>query len=150
MVQQLWTAIVMQLVPFSSLLQQLRDSPNMQQHLDRLLDTFAASTLVKYLTALGQFLQVCTDLRVDISSITEIQLADVLLACRLSKSSIKGMSHVSMLIKAVRWAHRTLQIESLSVSLGSMISSFQKGISADRRESLPFSLFMLMHFERRI
>ena len=149
-VQQLWTAIVMQLVPFSSLLQQLRDSPNMQQHLDRLLDTFAASTLVKYLTALGQFLQVCTDLRVDISSITEIQLADVLLACRLSKSSIKGMSHVSMLIKAVRWAHRTLQIESLSVSLGSMISSFQKGISADRRESLPFSLFMLMHFERRI
>ena len=149
-VQQLWTPVMTSLMAFSTLLQQLNHSPNMQQHLDRLLDTFAASTLVKYLTALGHFLQVCSDLRVKLSSITEIQLADVLLACRLSKSSIQGMSHVTMVIKAVRWAFRTLQIECLSVSMGALIASFHKGISSDRRESLPFSLFILMHFERRI
>ena len=68
----------------------------------------------------------------------------------LSKSSVQGMSHVTMVIKAVRWAFRTLQVDSLSVSMGAIISSFHKGISADRRESLPFSLFTLMHFERRI
>ena len=86
----------------------------------------------------------------DVSRISEIQLADVLLACRLSKSSMQGMSHVPMVIKAIRWAFCTLQIDSLSVSMGSIISAFQKGISVDRRESLPFSLFVLMHFERRI
>ena len=79
-VQQLWKTVMIPLVQFSTLLQQLQQSSNMQQHIDRLLDTFAASTLVKYLTALGQFFQISADLRVDLSSLTltEIQLADIL------------------------------------------------------------------------
>ena len=125
-------------------------SPNAQLHMDRLLDMFAASALVKYMLALRQFLQACIDLRVQVRSISEVQLADVLLACTLSRSSSHGMAHDSMIVKAVRWACRTLKVDSLAVSMGSVISFFHKNTVGERRESLPLSLYVLMHFERRI
>ena len=149
-VQQLWKSLLSRLMMYSTLLQEIYKSPNAEIHVARLFDTFAASTIVKYLNALGHFLQICVDMRADLEVLSEIQLADILLACRLSRSTIQGMSHVNMVIKALRWAHRTLQLECLSIALGSMITSFSKTATGDRRESLPFSLFSLMHFERRI
>ena len=151
-VRQLWKLLVQQIVSLSTLLQQIMGSPNAQLHVDRLLETFAASTLIKYMNAVRQLFQVCMDLRVDLDTITEVQLADVVLACRLSRSTAHGMAHVNVIVKAVRWAYRTLQVDCLSIALGSVISSFHKTEAGDRRESLPFSfsLFALMHFERRI
>ena len=149
-VRQLWKLLVQQIMSLSTLLQQILSSPNAQLHIDRLLDTFAASTLVKYMNALRQFFQVCMDLRVDLETIAGVQLADVFLACRLSRSTAHGMAHVNVIVKAVRWAYRTLQVDCFSIALGSVISSFHRTEAGDRRESLPFSLFALMHFERRI
>ena len=149
-VRQLWKFLVQQIMSVSTLLQQILSSPNAQLHIDRLLDTFAASTLVKYMNALRQFFQVCMYLRVDLETITEVQLADIFLACRLSRSTAHGMAHVNVIVKAVRWAYRTLQVDCFSIALGSVISSFHRTEAGDRRESLPFSLFALMHFERRI
>ena len=65
---------------FSSLLQQLGQCPNAQLHIDRLLDTCAATTVVKYFTALGlgAFLA-GLDLRLNLDALNEVQLADVLL-----------------------------------------------------------------------
>ena len=149
-VRQLWQSMLSKIIIYSALLKEIYKSPNAEIHIARLFDTFAASTIVKYLNALGHFMQICADMRVDLEVISEVQLADILLACRLSRSSIQGMSHVNMIVKALRWAHRTLQLDCLSIALGSMITSFSKTATGDRRESLPFSLFSLMHFERRI
>lgn len=112
-VQKLWQSLFFKLMQLSTLLQQMHESPNLQAHVDRLLDTFAASTLVKHLSSISQFLQVCGNLRLDLETFSEVQLADALLACRLSPSTLHGMAHVSMIIKALRWAYRTLQIECL-------------------------------------
>ena len=149
-VQQLWRSLLSRLMMYSTLLQEIYKSPNAESHMSRLFDTFAASTIVKYLNALSHFMQISVDMRADLEVLSEVQLADILLACRLSKSTFPGMSHVNMIIKALRWAHRTLQLDCLAVALGSMITSFSKTATGDRRESLPFSLFSLMHFERRI
>ena len=149
-VQQLWRSLLSRLMMYSTLLQEIYKSPNAESHMSRLFDTFAASTIVKYLNALSHFMQISVDMRADLEVLSEVQLADILLACRLSKSTFPGMSHVNMIIKALRWAHRTLQLDCLAVALGSMITSFSKTATGDRRESLPFSLFSLMRFERRI
>ena len=69
---------------------------------------------------------------------------------RVSGAQAPGRDRQACGIKAIRWAYRTLQVDCLMVSLGLVISSFQKTNSGERRESLPFSLYALMRFERRI
>ena len=57
-VQSLWSAVVPALVPLSAFLNQVLASVNAQQHVNRLLDTYAASTLVKYLSAVQHWSQI--------------------------------------------------------------------------------------------
>eukprot|EP00435_Cladocopium_sp_Y103_P013401 s3009_g3.t1 len=149
-VMSLWNAVVTMYGSFSPLLQQLRLSEYRQQHYVRLVNNFAASTLVKYLSALQNIFQLLSDLRIDLATLTELQLADILVAGRLSKHSEDSMASTSMMIKSIRWGYKQLQVEGFSVAFGSLISSFQTKIPHDRKESLPFSLYILTQFERRI
>ena len=149
-VQSLWSAVVPALVPLSAFLNQVLASVNAQQHVNRLLDTYAASTLVKYLSAVQQFLQLCTDLRLDPDNLSDVSMADALLACKLSRSTHSGMAHCSMMIKAIKWAHKFIQIGSWHVVHSALLASFNQTGQQDRRESLPFSLFVVTQWERRI
>ena len=90
------------------------------------------------------------DLRLNLEGLTELQLADILVAGRLSKTSDDSTASPSMLIKSLRWGFKQLQIEPFSITFGSLISSFQMKVPRDRRESLPFGLYILTQFERRI
>ena len=150
LVMSLWEAVVNIYLPFSPLLQQIQTSDFKQHHVARLVNNFAASTLVKYLSALQVFHKLSMDLRLELAGLTELQLADILVAVRLSKTSDDSTASPSMLIKSLRWGFKQLQIEPFSITFGPLISSFQMKVPRDRRESLPFGLYILTQFERRI
>ena len=150
LVQSLWDMIINLYVLHSPLLQQIQHSAFRREHFARLIDNFAASTLVKYLSALQVFHSLLTDMRIHLAGLSELQLADILVAGRLSKHSEGATASPSILIKAVRWGFKQLQIEPFSVAFGPLIASFQMKVPKDRRESLPFSLYILTQFERHI
>lgn len=150
LVQSLWDMIINLYVLHSPLLQQIQHSAFRREHFARLIDNFAASTLVKYLSALQVFHSLLTDMRIHLAGLSELQLADILVAGRLSKHSEGATASPSILIKAVRWGFKRLRIDPFSVAFGPLIASFQMKVPKDRRESLPFSLYILTQFERHI
>eukprot|EP00435_Cladocopium_sp_Y103_P029895 s1316_g7.t1 len=90
---------------------------------------------------------ICTSLRVSLETLTEIQLADILLAGRSSDPRIGP----SMCIKRVRWAYKQFSIQCFKISLSPLISSFTKEhMVSDRREALPYSLITVVQWERRL
>ena len=48
-----------------------------------------------------------------------MNLADILVAGHLSRHSLDSTSSVSMMIKALRWGYKQLQIQALVVAFGS-------------------------------
>ena len=87
LLMKLWWFILQQVGFESQLYTQVHASSNSQIHIARVLDEFAPSTVMKYLTDIKHFFQLCEDLHLDWLSITAIQLADLLLVSSLSKSS---------------------------------------------------------------
>jgi len=146
----LWNSVISLFTAFSPLLEQLQTSAYRTQHYERLVNNFAASTLIKYCSALQNFHSLLVDLRLQLEGLTEMNLADILVAGHLSRHSSESTSSVSMMIKALRWGYKQLQIQPFGVAFGSLLNSFQTKIPHDRRESLPFSLYVLSQFERHI
>ena len=150
LVLSLWNSVVALYMAFSPMLQQLQQSSFRDQHYVRLINNFAASTLLKYLSALQHFHALMLDLRLTLEGLTETQLADILTAGWLSRKASESMSSAAMMLKALRWGYKQLQIEHFAVAFGSLLTSFQSKVPHDRRESLPFSLYILSQFERHI
>ena len=150
LVMSLWSSVTTLYMAFSPMLQQLQQSSFRDQHYVRLINNFAASTLLKYLSALQHFHALMLDLRLTLDGLTETQLADILTAGWLSRKASESMSSAAMMLKALRWGYKQLQIESFVVAFGSLLTSFQSKVPHDRRESLPFSLYILSQFERHI
>ena len=71
----------------STLGSQLSSSSFGDMHLHRIIDGYAASTLMKYWSAVGNFIRTCKELGVSFLGISDLQLADILIAVQLSKSS---------------------------------------------------------------
>lgn len=139
-VQKLVTRFVALYTPLSQLLLDLKSSLHGTAHINRIIDSYAASTVIKYLSALIAFYQTCLDLRMDINSMTSVMLADIIVASSLTRRSDGcGPSH-SVFIKAIRWGHKQFSIAPLAPSFDDLISSFYRTkIPHDRRESLPYS-----------
>ena len=150
LVMSLWSSVTTLYMAFSPMLQQLQQSSFRDQHYVRLINNFAASTLLKYLSALQHFHALMLDLRLTLDGLTETQLADILTAGWLSRKASESVSSAAMMLKALRWGYKQLQIESFVVAFGSLLTSFQSKVPHDRRESLPFSLYILSQFERHI
>jgi hypothetical protein len=56
-----------------------------------------------------------------------------------------------MCIKSVRWAFKQFGIQCFQIALGPLISSFTKEhVVSDRREALPYSLLIIIQWERRL
>ena len=150
LVMSLWSSVTTLYMAFSPMLQQLQQSSFRDQHYVRLINNFAASTLLKYLSALQHFHALMLDLRLTLDGLTETQLADILTAGWLSRKASESVSSAAMMLKALRWGYKQLQIERFAVAFGSLLTSFQSKVPHDRRESLPFSLYILSQFERHI
>ena len=146
-VQSIWPQFVSTFLGFSPMLQELSTSAHFDAHCQRILDGFASSTIYRYLSTLMQFHAVCISMRVPLEGLTEIQFADILLAGRSSEPRVSP----SMCIKSVRWAFKQFGIQCFQVSLGPLISSFTKEhVISDRREALPYSLLIVVQWERRL
>ena len=150
-VWNLWLRLSSSLYAISQVIQQLQDSAFPVEHAERFLNQYAATTLVRYMSCILQFIDFCSTLHVDIATLTETQLADLLISGSLARRSDGSGPKFSVTIKALRWAHKQLGIPQLACVFGPLIASFDKQkLPSDRRESLPFPLFILMRWERRI
>lgn len=90
----------------SSLCISLADSDFRDIHLSRVIDGYAASTLMKYMSGVGNFIRTCKESGHSFLDISALQLADILITVQLSKpSDISGCSSTSTL-KALRCGKR--------------------------------------------
>ena len=148
---QLWWFLLQQVGFESHLYTQVHASSNSQIHIARVLDEFAPSTAMKYLTGIKHFFQLCEDLHIDWIAMTAIQLADLLLVSSLSKSSDPSAVGGKHLIKAMRWLSKTAGVSVLNVFYDKIISSFLNTKKpSDRQETCPLMMHSVVHFERRI
>ena len=150
-VWQLWIRLSLVLAPFSTFIQQIQMSPNQEEHARRFLNQFAAATLVRYMSTLLQFLQVCSDMQVHLSELSDWKLADILICGSMARKADGSGPRCSVAVKALRWACKQLEIPVLQPVFSAMVASFDKQkIPFDRREALPFPLFVVMCWEHRI
>ena len=70
----------------------------------RILDNFAATTFSKYIPAITHFVGACRSLRIDLTSLTAVQMADGLIAVRLARSSDGVYMNNATIIEALGWS----------------------------------------------
>ena len=87
-----------------------------------------------------------------LASLTSVQLADALVVLSLARGADPEAGvHSATAIKAIRWVRRNPEVHCLEISYSPLISSFLKSkIPRERKEAVPLSLYVVMHFERRI
>ena len=150
-VWNLWTNFSDQMHPFSSVLQQLRSSEFCTEHSERFLNQLAATTLVRYMSCLLQFLQLCVIMHVRVNDMSEALLADLLISGALARRADGSGPKCSITIKSLRWAHKQLGVSAFGCAFGALVASFEKQkFESDRKESLSYPVFILMKWERRI
>ena len=107
---------------------------------------------MKYLSAVSNFIRTCKELGVSFLDLSALQLADILIAVQLSKSSdLAGCSSTGTL-KALRWWQKVAGIESWKTILfAPVIQSFLTiRIPRDRPESVPIPLWCVAQWEKRV
>ena len=131
----------------------LATSPYAAEHRKRLLNNYAATTVLRYLQAVQKFITVAQQLGLDIHNWSGAQLADVLTVMKLSKScdTDKDVTSGNFTIKALRWWHKVAGVQNLQVCFSPLVDSFLKTkLSKDKREAPPLPLWLLFQWERRI
>jgi len=131
----------------------LSASPYADDHRKRLLNNYAATTVLRHLQAVQKFVTVAQQLGLDIHNWSEAQLADVLTVMQLSKScdTDKDVTSGNFTIKSLRWWHKVAGVQNLHVCFSPLVDSFLKTkLSKDKREAPPLPLWILFHWERRI
>ena len=123
---KLWVNFELAFAPYSLTLQQMQSSLNCEEHRNRFLNQFAATTLIRYMTAALQFFRLCQELHLDFSSLSAWNIADVLIAGSMARRSDGSGPKTSIAIKAMRWCHRQLQISLFQEVFNPLISSFDK------------------------
>ena len=136
----------------STLGSQLSSSSFGDMHLHRIIDGYAASTLMKYLSAVGNFTRTCKELGVSFLGFSDLQLADILITVQLSKSSDSVGRSSTGTLKALRWWQKVAGIESWKhILFAPVIQSFLTiRIPRDRSESTPIPLWCVIQWEKRV
>ena len=130
----------------------LRNSNSFKEHASRILDKFAASTVLKYMSSCSHFFKLLASLGYDLHTLSVGELADLLQVSSLSKSSDPSACGGKGLLKALRWLANVAMVTSLqALTYHQVINAFivAKHIK-DRQETAPFCLWLLYQFERRI
>ena len=136
----------------STLGSQLSSSSFGEMHLHRVIDSYAASTLMKYLSAVGNFIRTCKELGMSFMGISDLQLADILITVQLSKSSDSAGCSSTGTLKALRWWQKVAGIESWKHILFAQViqSLLTIRIPRDRSESVPIPLWCVVQWEKRV
>ena len=136
----------------STLGSQLASSSFGDMHLHRIIDGYAASTLMKYLSAVGNFIRTCKELDMSFLGISDLQLADILITVQLSKSSDSAGCSSTGTLKALRWWQKVAGIEAWKhILFAPVMQSFLTiRIPRDRSESIPIPLWCVVQWEKRV
>ena len=123
-VLSLWSKFFQLFSAASPMLASIERSAYASDHSARFLDQFAASTLAKYLSALLAWYRRCVDMHADPWSLDDPSLADMICASALARRADgQGRKH-SVTLKALRWAHKRLQISCLACVFEPICNSF--------------------------
>ena len=148
--REAFSALLLLLGDLSALGNSLQHSS--QDHVGRILQMFVAATVIRYCSAFRALAATILDLGFSLASLSSVQLADALVVLSLARGADPEAGvHSATAIKAIRWVRRNLEVHCLEISYSLLISSFLKSkIPRERKEAVPLSLYVVMHFERRI
>ena len=139
---QMWFELLSQLGPLSRIWQETSMSQHQRMHLNRILDNVAPGTAMKYISSCKSFFKTCKALQVDLISLTEVQLADILITMSLSRSTSHGSSSCSSVIKALRWLLKSAEVGCLQVVHSVLTGTFlNQKVPRDRKQAPPLPLW---------
>ena len=142
----LWTSILTSLGHLSKVFVDIGNHANFRNLASVILDAFAASTLHRYLTCISKFLTWCRESDLALSSISAATILDVLQGGS-KHSGMKG----STVLKSLQWCRKQADIQTWSFLDSPLIQGWMKSkVPADRRESLPLPLYVVIQWERRL
>ena len=136
-----WSVISPMLLPISSVLGELESSSNADRLLRNLLSSVSENTLTRYLANLHKFILVSEELALDLGSLKQINIADILLSLH------RGEVHISNALKALRWAAKAFHLR-LPDLYGGLLLGVESRVLSDRKEALPLPIFILAAWER--
>ena len=79
----------------------LKDSKYPDAHLRRVLDEFAPSTVLKYMSGILHFLKLCSEFKLTWHDLLPMELADLLLQSSIHKSSDESSAGGKNIIKSM-------------------------------------------------
>ena len=147
--QRRWIIFITQIGALSSFWREFSPCHSFEELALRLLDKYANSTVTKYLGTLQNFGTILSDLQLSWQDVGTHRIADLLQCTHEGRKCEYGFG-ATALIKALRWIHKLLTIDSWQNLHSPVVNSFFKMADADRNEAVPLSLFLVMHWERRV
>jgi len=147
----MWYDLLKEIGNRSRIWQETQLSQHQQVHLNRILDSVAPGAAMKYISSCNSFFKTCRTLQIHLDSISDVQLADVLITMSLSRSTSHSSGSCSSVIKASRWLVKSAEVECLQVVNSVLIGTFliQK-VPRDRKQAPPLPLWILFQWERRV
>ena len=121
----------------------LKASKHPDIHLHRVLDKFAPSTVLKYMSGILHFLKLCSEFHLVWYQLSPIELADLLLQSSLHKSSDESSVGGKNIIKSMRWCAKVTSVLSLEAFRNPLVDSFLY-----QQETAPLPLWAVVQFER--
>ena len=146
-----WHDLLQSFGTLSGLFVQTQASIHGMAHSNRILDTVAPSTALKYITSTKNFLRICDTLQTPLMSMDEVKLADILLTVQLSRSSDELKVSSQATIKALRWMSKHARVQVLNCAFSDIVQSFMsRKVPRAKREAPPLPLWTLVQWERRL
>ena len=136
-----WALIRPMLLPISDVLCELESSSNADRLLRNLLSSVSENTLTRYLASVHKFILVSEELSLDLGSLKQFNIADILLSLH------RGDVHISNALKALRWAAKAFRLR-LPDLYGGLLLGVESRVLSDRKEALPLPIFILAAWER--
>ena len=136
-----WSLIRPLLLPISGVLGELESSSNADRLLRNLLSSVSENTLTRYLANIHKFIMVSEELALDLGSLKQFNIADILLSLH------RGEVHISNALKALRWAAKAFHLR-LPDLYGGLLLGVESRVLSDRKEALPLPIFILAAWER--
>ena len=144
-VRTLWLELCALVQAYSPVLQQLHASANMIALEEKFLQAWAPSTLLRYIKACIAFFTTMQQLyEVDFLLWTQVQIIDAVWAMHRSPGGPEF--HPSNVIKALRWARKTLQLE-LPDLYGGLVLVLLAPQVKPHKESYPAPIRLLSYCE---
>ena len=142
----LWASILTALGTLSKVFTDIGSHSNFNQMASIILDSFAASTLHRYLSSISKFFAWCRDLDIPLASISVSTVLDVLQGGS-KNSGMKG----STILKSLQWCRKQADVANWAFLDSPLIQSWSRPKTpTDRRESPPLPLYVVRQWERRI